>query len=177
MAHYHILQEVRTFEPGHWQLCFQYGVYEYDPDVAGARGKLEFGYRFIWRRPNGQLQGARGQARLEPDLMMILFGKAAAEGWYPTPPDPAVRNVTIGNTSWRVSLHTPVAVRAVAAADYQPQSEAGGVRFVSDGASRFLPLDYPELPSPIEFALASRDQFQVWLSRARGHRPTAHILT
>jgi len=168
MAHYHILQEVRTSEPGHWQLCFQYGVYEYDPDIATVRVKMEFGYRFIWRRPNGQLQGARGQARLEPDLMTILFGKAAAEGWYPTPPDPEVRSVTIGNTLWRVSTQTPVAVRAVAEGDYHPQSERGCLRFVSDSAQHFLPLDEGELPSDVEFALASREQFQAWLARARG---------
>ncbi len=174
MAHYHILQEVRTFEPGDWQLCFQYGVYEYDPDVVGARSKMEFGYRFIWRRPNGQLQGARGQARLEPDLMTILFGKAAAEGWYPTPPNPSVRNVTIGNTSWRVSVQTPVAVHAVADGDYQPRSEQGGLRFVSDSTRSFLPLGEGELPSDIEFALASREQFQAWLTRARGNA-VAHV--
>ncbi len=85
MAHFSIHREVRLFEEGDWQLCFQYGVYEYDPE-QGKPADQEAGYRFIWRRPNGQLQGARGQARLEPAWITILLGKAAGAGWYPVPP-------------------------------------------------------------------------------------------
>lgn len=85
MAFYRILREARLFSPGEWQLCFQFGTFEYDPDPEG-RTKTENGYRFIWRRPNGQLQGARGQARLTPAWITALLGKAAEEGWYPLPP-------------------------------------------------------------------------------------------
>lgn len=85
MASYRILREVRLSSPGEWQLCFQFGIYEYDPDQDGP-SKTEEGYRFIWRRPNGQLQGARGQARLTPAWITTLLGKAAEEGWYPLPP-------------------------------------------------------------------------------------------
>jgi hypothetical protein len=167
MAHYHILNEVRTGESGHWQLCFQYGVYEYDP-AAGAQPKLEFGYRFIYRRPNGQLQGARGQARLEPEWITVLLGKAAGEGWYPVPPHTRGRNFRIGDTLWRVSIQTPVVVRAAASGDYVPIPEQGGLRFVSETAHYFLPLDYPELPSAEDLALLSRDQLHHLLQRVRG---------
>jgi len=85
MAHFRILEEVRTGQAGDWQLCFHFGVYEYDPDQNTDVPSQE-GYRFIWRRPNGQLQGARGQARLEPRLITMLLGKAAEAGWYPDPP-------------------------------------------------------------------------------------------
>lgn len=84
MAHFSIIKEVRTGKPNDWQLCFQYGIYVYDPDADTVPS--EAGYRFIWRRPNGQLQGARGQARLMPDWITILLGKAAEGGWYPAPP-------------------------------------------------------------------------------------------
>jgi hypothetical protein len=85
MTSYRILREVRLFSPGEWQLCFQFGTYEYDPDQESP-AKTEDGYRFIWRRPNGQLQGARGQARLTPAWITTLLGKAAEAGWYPLPP-------------------------------------------------------------------------------------------
>lgn len=85
MAYFHILEEVRNGNPGDWQLCFQFGVYKYDPD-QDTDVSQESGYRFIWRRKNGHLQGARGQARLMPDLITILLGKAAEEGWYPEHP-------------------------------------------------------------------------------------------
>lgn len=85
MAHFHIAKEVRVGPTGDWQLCFQYGTYEYDPNPDESI-TTEKGYRFIWRRPNGQLQGARGQARLDPDLITILLGDAAKGGWYPIPP-------------------------------------------------------------------------------------------
>jgi hypothetical protein len=89
MAYFHILKEVRTGDPGNWQLCFQFGVYKYDPD-QDTDVPEEAGYRFIWRRENGHLQGARGQARLMPNWITILLGKAAEEGWYPElPPIPA----------------------------------------------------------------------------------------
>jgi hypothetical protein len=95
MAHFDIAREV-MYEPansGGWRLCFQYGMYEYDPEQNTALPR-DAGFRFIWRRPpevpgeRGHLQGARGQARL-PDAkaITILLGKAAEAGWYPTPPD------------------------------------------------------------------------------------------
>ena len=71
-----VLNETKLGNPGEWTLCFQYCRYEY------GDGNEENGYRFIWRRPNGNLQGARGQARI-PSLsnMMILTSRALAEGW------------------------------------------------------------------------------------------------
>jgi hypothetical protein len=87
MAHFQIHEEVRAGKLGDWQLCFQYGEWYYDPDQGMPVAKHS-GYRFIWRRPDGTMQGARGQARLLPDLITILLGKAAQEGWYPIPPAP-----------------------------------------------------------------------------------------
>lgn len=71
-----VLNEVKTSKPNGWTLCFQYCRYEY------GDGNEENGYRFIWRRPNNNLQGARGQARI-PSIADILFltGNAISEGW------------------------------------------------------------------------------------------------
>lgn len=91
MAHFQIIKEVRH-EVGHdWTLCFQYGTYQLDIE---DRSRDLDGFRFIYRKPRkngekqGVLQGARGQARLQPSWIAILFGKAAAEGWYPVPITP-----------------------------------------------------------------------------------------
>lgn len=54
-----------------WNLCFQKVTYHYDD------GGEEDGFRFIWRRPNGNLQAARGQARIESlEQMMALIEEA-----------------------------------------------------------------------------------------------------
>lgn len=164
MAYFHVLEEVRTFDPGDWQLCFQYGVYVYEPADSDSR---EFGYRFIWRRPNGQLQGARGQARLEPELITILLGKAAEAGWYPTPPHTRGRSFKVDATLFKVSIQVPVTGRWVAEGDYLPEPQEAGLRFSSSEGDFFLPLDYPELPSAVDLALASHDQLHAWLARAR----------
>lgn len=59
-----------------WVLCFQWGRYDY------GDGDFQRGYRFIWRRPDGSLQPARGQARI-PTVTDIetLIGMARAAGW------------------------------------------------------------------------------------------------
>lgn len=59
-----------------WKLCLQRARYVYD------NGEIDEGYRFIWRRPNGNLQGARGQARI-PSLKIarLLMAAAEKEGW------------------------------------------------------------------------------------------------
>lgn len=59
-----------------WVLCLQWCRYVYDD------GTTETGFRFIWRRPDGSLQAARGQARL-PDLDIVasLMQKAKELGW------------------------------------------------------------------------------------------------
>lgn len=59
-----------------WNLCFQYCTYNYDD------GSKEDGYRFIWKRPNGHLQAARGQARIPSiKIMEALMAAAQANGW------------------------------------------------------------------------------------------------
>ncbi len=46
-------------------------------------GNSEEGFRFIWRRPDGHLQAARGQARIpERKYLEELTKKAEAQGWY-----------------------------------------------------------------------------------------------
>lgn len=71
-----ILDEVAVGDDENWRLCFQRARYVYDD------GSLEEGFRFIWRRPDGSLQGARGQARI-PSLKIarILMAKAEEAGW------------------------------------------------------------------------------------------------
>lgn len=58
---------------GGWNLCFQKVTYYYDG------GGSDEGYRFIWRRPDGTLQAARGQARIESLSQMMNLVKLATE--------------------------------------------------------------------------------------------------
>lgn len=60
---------------GDWRLCLQKVIYGDGDENLG-------GYRFIWRRPDGSLQAARGQARI-PTLedAEILFLLARRNGW------------------------------------------------------------------------------------------------
>lgn len=72
-----VLKEVKKRIGGEgWELCFQYGRYIYQD------GSQEEGYRFIWRRPDGSLQAARGQARIPTvNDAMELINNAIREGW------------------------------------------------------------------------------------------------
>lgn len=71
-----ILNETFEGPEADWRLCFQRVRYIYDD------GTIDEGYRFIWRRPDGSLQGARGQARI-PSLRVarLLMAAAEQEGW------------------------------------------------------------------------------------------------
>jgi hypothetical protein len=79
MAYITIHNEVSDRPIGHdeWCLCFQRCTYNYDD------GTTDDGFRFIWRRPNTNLQAARGQARI-PDAATLykLINKAHAKGWF-----------------------------------------------------------------------------------------------
>lgn len=77
MAWVEIRNEVISGEPSDWRLCFHECVYHYDD------GTEQTGFRFIWRRPDGSLQAARGQARIpnEEDLFGLLQ-MAETEGWF-----------------------------------------------------------------------------------------------
>lgn len=59
-----------------WVLCLQWCRYIYDD------GTMQVGFRFIWRREDGKLQAARGQARI-PSLEMAtdLMNRAKELGW------------------------------------------------------------------------------------------------
>ncbi len=77
MAWVRIHNEVSHGTAGDWTLCFQECTYNYDD------GSSEDGYRFIWRRPNGSLQAARGQARIPDGQTLYLLLEAAAHaGWF-----------------------------------------------------------------------------------------------
>ena len=55
MAHVKIHRQVsENTNSGEWTLCFQKVTYHYDD------GSTQDGFRFIWRRPDGSLQAARG---------------------------------------------------------------------------------------------------------------------
>lgn len=52
-------------------------TYHYDD------GGTQDGFRFIWRRPDGSLQTARGQDRIETyEQMMALINQAKEEGFF-----------------------------------------------------------------------------------------------
>lgn len=72
MAYVNIHKQVpENIKSGEWTLCFQKVTYHYDD------GGKQDGFRFIWRRPNGSLQAARGQARIETyEQMMALINQA-----------------------------------------------------------------------------------------------------
>ncbi|MCS6109038.1 hypothetical protein DWV12_17195 [Clostridium botulinum] len=72
-----ILNEVFISFPSDWKLTFQKVVYMY------SDGNSEDGFRFIWRRPDGHLQAARGQARIpQRQDLEKLTKKAEDAGWY-----------------------------------------------------------------------------------------------
>ena len=61
------------------------------PELISARWRKqgfqgvrhETGYRFIWRRPNGRLQPARGQAIIpSARILRALLLRAEEEGWF-----------------------------------------------------------------------------------------------
>jgi hypothetical protein len=60
-THVIILNEIAHPEhrPNGWRLRLQWARHQYDD-----KSEPETGYRFIWRRPDGSLQPARGQARI-----------------------------------------------------------------------------------------------------------------
>lgn len=59
-----------------WVLCLQWCEYIYND------GSSQMGFRFIWRRPDGSLQAARGQARIpDLDIAVALMEKARELGW------------------------------------------------------------------------------------------------
>jgi hypothetical protein len=78
-THVIILNEIAHPEhrPNGWRLCLQWVRYQYDDG-----SEPETGYRFIWRRPDGSLQPARGQARI-PSLAdaELLIRLAREMGW------------------------------------------------------------------------------------------------
>lgn len=77
MARFKTNFEVSNDTKNEWRLCFQYGTYYYDD------GDFNKGFRFIWRKPNGNLQPARGQARIPNEKeLFYLIEKAAKEGWF-----------------------------------------------------------------------------------------------
>ena len=51
--------------------------------IALLKQNSEDGFRFIWRRPDGHLQAARGQARIpQRQDLEKLTKKAEEAGWY-----------------------------------------------------------------------------------------------
>ncbi|EPC99224.1 hypothetical protein Lpp125_13469 [Lacticaseibacillus paracasei subsp. paracasei Lpp125] len=74
-----VLDEVLPDElaqEGENQITFQKVIYTY------SNGDNQQGYRFVYRRPNGHIQGARGQACIANlKIAKELISKAEAKGW------------------------------------------------------------------------------------------------
>jgi hypothetical protein len=69
-------KEATVDMPEGWKICYQWVRYFYDD------GGVEEGYRFIWRRPDGSLQAARGQARIPSAAIgRQLMDEADKAGW------------------------------------------------------------------------------------------------
>jgi len=63
-----------------WRLCFHWVTYHYSDGSPSQKG-----YRFIWRRPDGSLQAARGQARIPSAAVLLsLLAQASSAGWFAT---------------------------------------------------------------------------------------------
>ena len=79
MAYIQIHRQVpENTNSGEWTLCFQKVTYHYDDGST-----QDDGFRFIWRRPDGSLQAARGQARIESyEQMMVLINQAKEDGFF-----------------------------------------------------------------------------------------------
>lgn len=78
VARVQVINEVPSREATHkdWILCLQWCRYFYDD------GNMQHGYRFIWRRPGGSLQPARGQARIiSLEDAERLMSMAREQGW------------------------------------------------------------------------------------------------
>jgi hypothetical protein len=79
MVRVQVVEEVKLKKPQYdgWVLCLQWCRYLYDD------GKMELGFRFIWRRPpSGSLQPARGQARITTlEDAETLIAMARNKGW------------------------------------------------------------------------------------------------
>lgn len=74
-ARVQVIREASTPNDG-WRLCLQWCRYVYD------NGRMDEGYRFIWRWPSGKLQAARGQARIPSRAVADwLWAQAEAAGW------------------------------------------------------------------------------------------------
>lgn len=74
---YIILQETCVPMKGNWQLCLQWGYFTY-----ANRTPAEYGYRFIHRRDNGDLNPVRGQARIATlSDAQCLINQANKLGW------------------------------------------------------------------------------------------------
>lgn len=77
MARVQVLENImEDGKEGAWRLCFQWCRYLLE------KNEIEYGYRFIWRRPDGTLQAARGQARI-PSIARAqkLMQRAIDAGW------------------------------------------------------------------------------------------------
>ena len=75
-----IIHEVCEDDRSAWRLCFQWVRYEYSDSSTP-----EYGYRFIWRKEDGSLQPARGQARIpNGSILLELLQKATRDGWFIT---------------------------------------------------------------------------------------------
>lgn len=74
-----IINECKRFykdKEGEKVLCFQYCQYNF------AGGETYDGYRFIWRKPDGKLQAARGQAMIPSiEVMHSMINEASSKGW------------------------------------------------------------------------------------------------
>ena len=76
MARVQVINQVEKEWEGSWKLCLQWGRYFFDD------GNMEYGYRFIWRDPDGNLHPTRGQASI-PSLSVAeeLINEARKLGW------------------------------------------------------------------------------------------------
>jgi len=71
-----VVEDVSKDFPNGWGLHFQWCIYKY------SNGTEQRGYRFIWTRPDGTLQAARGQARIpNMEIIVQLTEKAKKLGW------------------------------------------------------------------------------------------------
>jgi len=76
MAYIEILDEIDPGPRGSWRLTFQRGRWHF------GGGRIDDGYRFMFRRDDDSLQAARGQALISTlDQAQDLINQARDLGW------------------------------------------------------------------------------------------------
>ena len=79
MTRVHVINSTEKKYEGGFSLALEYCLYQYDKEAGGGS---DLGFRFIWKKPEGQRLAHRGQARIPSKKDSdSLWKQATKEGW------------------------------------------------------------------------------------------------